>query len=247
MTAGSGSEISGRNRCPVSGEERRSSGQDSSSLVKSTFVPAQPAGSRRDESLTPISHTKVPCRNFCVRSSTVAQLHRFLVTVHPALQFNLRIRNESGPLPPGYSQDTWGHHAVAWNWRCCADLISFIISFIRGAGRAKHHAARILRDGSGLRGEVFGFGCGNVGAQPWRNGCADRGRTRMPERSGGSDRADGSLVYPVNARAAGSRSCYGSRQRCGERSAPSFASAHLLRIFIRSTRRGVNGVPSFRA
>jgi hypothetical protein len=32
-----------------------------------------------------------------------SQLHRFLVTAHSALQFNLRIRNESGPLP-------WGIH-----------------------------------------------------------------------------------------------------------------------------------------
>jgi hypothetical protein len=32
----------------------------------------------------------------------------FLVTAHSALQFNLRIIDESGPLPPGYAQDIDG-------------------------------------------------------------------------------------------------------------------------------------------
>jgi hypothetical protein len=46
----------------------------------------------------------VPCGNFLSAPSIAAQLHRFLVIAHSALQFNLRIRNESGPLPLGYAQ-----------------------------------------------------------------------------------------------------------------------------------------------
>ena len=37
------------------------------------------------------------------RSFNSTQPHRFLVTAHSALQFNLRIGNKSAPLPLGYS------------------------------------------------------------------------------------------------------------------------------------------------
>lgn len=149
-----------------------------------------------------------------------------MVTAYRALQFNLRISNDSGPLPLGYALGhSRGHHADAWNWRGRANNISFIGSV--GGEAAERHASNVVRDGSRLRRTIFGFNGGDVGAQSRGNRGADRSCARLLEGNGRPDRAGCSLVCAVDR---------ATKRRSKKRRPP---SRGLVRARSRWERRGV--------